>query len=153
MRVLRADSLLGPVTASKKEGLTAYVDGASRGNPGPAAFGVVLQDPNGKTVKTLSQRIGSATNNTAEYYGLISALQEALIMGARDLRVFTDSELLAKQFSGQYKVKEESIKRLFLLVQQLRRGFQNLEVKHVPREQNKLADSEANRALDEEFFL
>lgn len=128
--------------------MTAYVDGASRGNPGPASLGVVFQDAKGNVVKTLSVRIGTATNNTAEYYALIFAMQEALMMGWKELQVFTDSELVAKQFNGQYKIKEASIQALFLFVSHLKIGFKQLSVGHVPREQNKLADAEANKALD-----
>ena len=135
---------------SKK--LTAYVDGASRGNPGPASFGVVFQDSEGNTLKTLASRIGTATNNIAEYYALIFALQEAIIMGAGELQVYTDSELVARQFSGEYKIKEPTLQQLFLLVTHLRQGFSKLSVTHVPREKNKLADAAANQALDGSFL-
>lgn len=131
-----------------------YVDGASRGNPGPAAVGVVFQDADGKTFKTISKCLGVATNNTAEYCALILALQEAVMRGIRELEVYTDSELVAKQFSGEYKIKEPSIKVLFGLVSHLKQGFGKLTVSHVPRENNKAADQEANRALDAgEFFV
>lgn len=132
----------------KPSRLIAYVDGAARGNPGPAAAGVVLQDDSGKTLKTLSIPLGHQTNNTAEYCALILAFQEALMMGVRDLQVYTDSELVTKQFNGQYKVKEQSIKALFSLVTHLRSGFKSINVTHVPREKNKLADEAANHALD-----
>ena len=130
-----------------------FIDGASRGNPGPASIGVVFQDEAGTVVKALSTKIGLTTNNIAEYSALIFALQEALLMGVKNLNVFTDSELLAKQFNGEYKIKEESLKLLFLFAKHLKSGFKALSVAHVPREQNKLADREANRALDQEFFL
>ena len=132
--------------------LTAFVDGASRGNPGPAALGVVLQDEHGKTIKTMAAKLGTATNNTAEYYALIFALQQALILGANELQVFTDSELVAKQFSGEYKIKEPTIQQYFLLVQHLKSGFKKLSVSHVPREKNKLADEAANQILDDTFL-
>ncbi len=131
----------------------AFIDGASRGNPGPSSIGVVFHDEKGKLVKKLSEKIGLTTNNHAEYCALIFALQEAIMMGVRELDVFTDSELLARQFSGEYKVREESLKVLYFLVRHLRQGFKRLTVKHVPREQNKLADQEANKALDQELFL
>lgn len=134
--------------------MKVFVDGASRGNPGPASVGVVFQDAEGDVIKTISKSIGVATNNTAEYTALILALQEALMSGWKELKVFTDSELVAKQFAGEYKIKEPSIKLLFLLVSHLRQGFKKLTVTHVPREENKLADLEANKALDQgEFFL
>ncbi len=128
--------------------LLAYVDGAARGNPGPAAAGVVLQSSSGETVKTLSIALGSTTNNVAEYAALVLALQEALLLGAKELHVYTDSELVARQWSGDYKVKDASLKVLFTLASHLKRGFQKLQVTHVPRERNKLADEAANRALD-----
>ena len=132
--------------------LSAFVDGASRGNPGPASVGVVIQDEHGKTVKTLAVRIGTATNNTAEYFALIFALQQAVMMKADEFQIFTDSELVARQFSGQYKIKEPSIQQYFLLIQHLKTGFKKLAVTHVPREKNKLADEAANQALDNTFL-
>ena len=133
--------------------LLAFVDGAARGNPGPASAGVVIQLPGGETVKTLSVAIGHATNNVAEYTALILALQEALLMGAKELQVRTDSELVAKQWNGEYKIKDASLKVLYLIASHLRTGFKSLEVKHVPREENKLADEAANRALDSQALF
>ena len=152
LRVLRAHSLLAVVTKNLK--VVAFADGAARGNPGPAAAGVVLQDPAGKELKTLSVALGHQSNNTAEYCALILALQEALMMGVRDLQVFTDSELVVKQFSGEYKIKEPSLKALFCLASHLKAAFKALKVTHVPREKNKDADAAANRALDKlDFFI
>ncbi len=146
VRILREDSLLAAVK------MTAHVDGAARGNPGPAAAGVVFRKGE-KIVKTLSVPIGNNTNNVAEYCALILALQEALIMGVKDLDVFTDSELVTKQFNGEYKVKEPSLKALYCLATHLRQGFENLKLTHVPREANRLADDAANKALDQlDFF-
>ncbi|OGW90552.1 MAG: hypothetical protein A3D28_04355 [Omnitrophica bacterium RIFCSPHIGHO2_02_FULL_63_14] len=132
--------------------LKVYIDGASRGNPGPAAVGIVFQE-GAKTVKTLSEKIGVTTNNVAEYYGLVLALQEALMMRAEELDVFTDSELLARQFNGEYKIREDSLKLLAVLVRHLKKGFKKISVRHVPREENRLADKEANQALDGDSFL
>ncbi len=133
--------------------LLAFVDGAARGNPGPAAAGVVFQNTEGKTIKTLSVAIGHATNNVAEYIALILALQEALLLGVKELKVHTDSELVAKQWSGEYKIKDTSLKLLYVLASHLKSGFKKLEVVHVPREQNQLADDEANRALDSQALF
>lgn len=131
-----------------------FIDGASRGNPGPASIGVVFQEDGGKVFKTISKNIGIQTNNTAEYSALIVALQEALILGITELHVYTDSELVAKQFSGEYKVKDSQIKIFFFFISQLKTAFKRLAVTHVLREKNKLADAAANKALDEsEFFL
>lgn len=148
LRVLREDPLLAFVMSpTKTSKIVAYVDGAARGNPGPAAAGVVfLKDE--KTVKTLSVPIGNNTNNVAEYCALILALQEALMMGAQELQVFADSELVVKQFNGEYKVKEPSLKALHCLAKHLQDGFKSLKLTHVPRQQNKLADDAANKALD-----
>ena len=133
--------------------LLAFVDGAARGNPGPASAGVVLQDLEGETLKTLSVAIGHATNNVAKYTALVLALQEALLMGAKELQIRTDSELVAKQWSGEYKIKDASLKVLYILATHLKSGFKKLEVSHVPREQNKLADEAANRALDSQALF
>ena len=141
LRIMRAHSLL------------AYVDGAARGNPGPAAAGVVLQTLSGETVKTLSIALGSTTNNVAEYAALVLALQEALLLGVKELHVHTDSELVARQWSGDYKVKDASLRVLFTLATHLKQGFQKLQVTHVPRERNKLADEAANRALDSQALF
>ena len=152
VRVLRENSLLAVVNPAKISKITAHVDGAARGNPGPAAAGVVFQKDK-KIIKTLSVPIGNSTNNVAEYCALILALQEALMMGARQLQVFTDSELVAKQFNGEYKVKEPSLKALYCLAAHLRGGFEKLTLTHVPREENRLADNAANKALDQfDFF-
>jgi ribonuclease HI len=141
------------VTSVKISAMTAHVDGAARGNPGPAAAGVVFRKDE-KTIKTLSIPIGSNTNNVAEYCALILALQEALMMNVRRLDVFTDSELVTKQFSGEYKVKEPSLKALHCLASHLREGFEKLTLTHVPRAENKLADEAANKALDRlDFFV
>ena len=141
------------MTPSKKSKAVIFIDGASRGNPGPSSAGVVIQDTNGKILKTLSKRIGKTTNNIAEYFGLIFALQEALKMKLTEVEIFTDSELLAKQYGGEYKVKDDLLKLLFPLIINLSEGFRKVTVSHVPRERNKLADKAANKALDEGFFL
>ena len=158
MRVLRTDPLLVALSHVRKipvknSKVTAYIDGASRGNPCSAAAGVVFQDAAGQPMKNLSIRVGNATNNVAEYSALIFALQEAVLMRVKELEIFTDSELLAKQFNGEYKIKEDTIRVLYSLAAHLKKGFKNLSVTHVPRERNKLADREANKALDQGFLL
>lgn len=133
--------------------LIAYVDGASRGNPGEASAAAVIQDGSGKVLKIASARLGIATNNVAEYTGAILALQEALAYGATELEIRTDSELFARQWSGQYKIKDPTLKLLAVFVRSLRTHFKSLTVVHVPRQQNTLADKEANRALDGDFLI
>lgn len=129
-----------------------FVDGASRGNPGPSAAGVVIQDGEGRVIRTLSKRIGTTTNNIAEYFALIFAMQEAIKMHRMTVEIFTDSELLARQYAGEYKVKDDLLKLLFPIIMNLSEAFEKVSVSHVPREQNKLADAAANRALDQDFF-
>lgn len=128
--------------------LSAAVDGAARGNPGPAGAGVWLADGKGRTVGEHSVYLGETTNNVAEYAALLVALHEAARLGARDVRVQTDSELLAKQVSGEYRVKDPTLRVFHALVQMMRQGFARCAVSHVPREQNRPADRLANRAVD-----
>ena len=137
------------MTPGKHSKARVYVDGAARGNPGPASAGVVFCDEANKPFKSLSVSLGHATNNVAEYMALVIALQEAVLLGVKELSVFTDSELMARQWNGEYKIKDHHLKRLHALASHLKPGFKKLAVTHIPREQNKLADKEANRALDE----
>ena len=127
----------------------ANVDGGSRGNPGPAAYGVVVRDPRGDIVARLKKYIGKNTNNVAEYFGLIAALDYAQNHGVRALRVESDSELMVKQMSGQYKVKSEELKPLFERAKKMSQTFESFRISHVYREQNKEADALVNQALDE----
>ncbi len=130
----------------------AYIDGASHGNPGPAGIGVVLfhRPASGGVaavpVRELSQPLGVTTNNVAEYMALIYALQEALADGCANLTVRSDSELLVRQVSGQYAVREATLRLLHGLVRHLIGKFQHVIVEHVPRAHNGLADRLATRA-------
>lgn len=127
---------------------TAYIDGASRGNPGPASYAVILKGPDGKVVLELGKYFGRATNNVAEYYGLIHALDSAASRGITRLRVRSDSELLVRQVEGRYKVKSADLKPLFERAQKLARGFAWFAIEYIPREENREADRLANQALD-----
>jgi ribonuclease HI len=127
----------------------ANVDGGSRGNPGPAAYGVVVRDPRGEIVARLKKYIGKNTNNVAEYFGLIAALDYAQNHGIRALRVESDSELMVKQMRGQYKVKSEELKPLFERAKKMSQTFESFRISHIYREQNKEADALVNQALDE----
>jgi ribonuclease HI len=127
----------------------ANVDGGSRGNPGPAAYGVVVRDPRGEIVARLKKYIGINTNNVAEYFGLIAALDYAQNHGIRGLRIESDSELMVKQMRGQYKVKSEELKPLFERAKKMSQTFESFRISHVYREQNKEADALVNQALDE----
>lgn len=132
----------------KNKKLFLYIDGAARGNPGPAGIGVVLKGVDGKKVKELHKYIGEATNNVAEYNALIYALQEALMLKADDVVINVDSELVAEQLNGNYRVKNEALKPLFEQVAHLLGGFKSFEVTHIDREQNKEADKLANKAIN-----
>jgi ribonuclease HI len=125
------------------------IDGASRGNPGPASYGVLIRDARGETVGKLKKYIGRFTNNVAEYYGLIAAMDYAQSHGARAIRVESDSELLVKQMRGLYKVKSADLQPLYERAQKMSKGFDSFRVDHVYREQNREADALANEALDE----
>lgn len=133
----------------KSDPFRVWVDGASRGNPGPAAAGVVVRDAEGRTVKTLSVFLGSSTNNVAEYAGLLLALQEAAFSGASEVLIHTDSELVARQWSGQYKVKDAQLRVFHRLASHAASHFGKVSVTHVPREQNAEADAAANQALNQ----
>ena len=128
--------------------LIIYADGGSRGNPGPSGIGVVIQDDKGKTVNELNKYIGIATNNIAEYNAVIYGLQEALIQRADKVELRLDSELVAKQLNGEYKVKSEEIKPLFLQALHLISGFKNIVIKHIKREENSEADKLVNKAIN-----
>ncbi len=123
-------------------------DGASRGNPGPAAIGVVLEDADGNVLEEIGARIGTATNNQAEYQALLTGLETALDRGVARLLISSDSELLVRQLRQEYKVKNEQLKELYLQARTLIQDFERVDVKHVPREENQRADALANQALD-----
>ena len=131
-----------------KEDLSIYVDGASRGNPGKAAVGIMVCDDKKNVVMRRKQYLGRTTNNVAEYMALIYALQEGLIRRARYLTIYTDSELVTKQLEGEYRVKDELLKMLFKQVEHLREGFEEVKIKRIDRKENKEADSLANQAID-----
>lgn len=126
--------------------LLINIDGASSGNPGQAGVGVVVRQ-DGEIIHEISKPIGVATNNVAEYTALIYALQEALIRRADVITVITDSELVHRQITGEYKVKNPNIKTLFEQVQHLLRGFKQVKMKHVLREENKDADRLATQSI------
>jgi ribonuclease HI len=126
----------------------ANIDGASRGNPGPAAYAVVIRDADGNLVLELAKKFGRDTNNVAEYYGLLAALDFATTHGIQALRIRSDSELLVRQMQGRYKVKSEDLKPLYERASILSRQLKYFVIEHVRREQNRDADALANVALD-----
>jgi ribonuclease HI len=128
--------------------LVAHVDGGARGNPGPAGYGVVLEDETGKKVAELSEFLGVRTNNFAEYSGLIAAAAYAVTHKHAGLLAISDSELLVKQLQGRYKVRAPELQTLHRRAQEAIRQLAWFEVRHVPREKNREADRLANQAMD-----
>ena len=128
--------------------LVAYIDGGSRGNPGPAAYGVRIIDADERVVDELHESIGVATNNVAEYEGLLAALRWARDRGERRLHVRSDSQLLVRQMRGEYRVKHPGLQPLHAQARLLVSQFDQVRFEHVPREQNAHADRLANEAMD-----
>lgn len=126
----------------------ANIDGASRGNPGPASYAVVMRDPDGRVVLELAKSLGRTTNNVAEYYALLAALDYATSQRIAALRIRSDSELLVRQVQGRYKVKSTDLKPLHERAQKLIRQLTYFAIEHVRREMNRDADALANVALD-----
>ena len=126
-----------------------HIDGASRGNPGPAGIGVLFLGADGVVLERLHRGIGEATNNVAEYSALLAALERAAAMGIRRLEVFSDSELLVRQLQGRYQVKHPALRALYAAARKHIAGFSRFAIHHVPRELNADADALANRGIDE----
>jgi ribonuclease HI len=129
--------------------LRLYSDGAARGNPGPSGAGAVLIEPGGTVVAKLGKYLGNQTNNYAEYMGLLIGLKHAKSMGAKEIEVFADSELLIRQLGGRYQVKSPTLRPLYEEAVKLLNDFSRVKLVHVPREMNAAADEMSNRAIDE----
>ncbi|WP_375741815.1 ribonuclease HI family protein [Corallococcus interemptor] len=138
-----------PAAGGTLNRVRVYSDGAARGNPGPAGAGAVLTNAEGAVVARLGKFLGHQTNNYAEYMGLLIGLQHAKSLGAREVEVFADSELLIRQLGGKYQVKSPTLKPLFQEAQKLLATFGKVRLAHVPRAQNAEADEMSNRAIDE----
>jgi ribonuclease HI len=128
--------------------LVIHVDGGSRGNPGPAAVGVVVSDSQGAVLEEVAERIGVATNNVAEYRALLKGLERAAALGADEIELVNDSELVARQITGAYKVKHPAMKPLYAEAVAALRQFERTRIRSVPRAQNARADELVNLALD-----
>jgi len=128
--------------------VTVWTDGAARGNPGPAAIGVIIRDGEGRLISRLSRRIGTTTNNQAEYRAVIAALEEAIRLGATHVELNSDSELVVRQLNGSYRVRKAALKPLYRRVKELEGLLQGFTVTHIPRQQNTEADKLTNAALD-----
>jgi ribonuclease HI len=125
-----------------------FTDGAARGNPGPAGAGAVIISPDGHVVAKVGKYLGETTSNVAEYTGLILGLKRARAMGLRELEVLADSELIVKQLSGEYQVKADHLRPLHDEAKALIAGFDKIDLRHIPREENEAADEMSNRAID-----
>jgi ribonuclease HI len=135
-------------TAPVGPALRAWVDGGARGNPGPAGYGAHIEDESGKLVRDVNGFLGIATNNVAEYQGLLAALRTARELGAHSLTVLADAQLIVRQMKGEYRVKDAKLRPLFLQAQALAAGIPHFQIQHVPREENAEADRLANEAMD-----
>jgi ribonuclease H / adenosylcobalamin/alpha-ribazole phosphatase len=128
--------------------VVVWTDGGARGNPGPAGYGVVVTTPDGEDLAQLAEGIGWATNNVAEYRGVIAGLEQALALGARRARVRADSLLVVNQQMGLWKVRSAALRELWAETRRLAGRFERVTWEHVPRERNRRADALANRAMD-----
>ena len=129
-----------------------FTDGGARGNPGPAGAGAVLFDDRGRVVERLGKYLGKQTNNVAEYRGLILGLRRAAELGAEELEVVADSELIIRQLTGIYRVRSPVLQELHAEAMALLKGFRKVKLRHIPREENIEADEMSNRAIDERML-
>jgi len=123
-------------------------DGAARGNPGPAAIGATIKDEGGNIIASISRRIGITTNNQAEYRAIITALEKAVSLGARQVILKSDSKLIVEQINGRYKIKNTALRPLYQEIVRLTGSLENITISYVPRSRNAEADKLANKALD-----
>ncbi len=130
--------------------LTTYTDGGARGNPGPAALGVVIKD-GAEIVEAYGRYIGATTNNIAEYSAVLSALERCKELGADEVEMRMDSELVVKQMNGEYRVKNPGLAQIYLKIHNVKTGFKKVTFHHVRREQNAAADEQVNLAIDRHF--
>jgi probable phosphoglycerate mutase len=135
--------------SSSAEAVIANIDGGARGNPGPAAYGVVIRNSKGEILTELSDYLGLQTNNYAEYSGLLAALEFAVNKKYLSLKIFSDSELLVRQMQGRYKVNNPTLQELFARAQSMVKKLERFSIEHVLRERNKEADRLVNKVLDE----
>ncbi|MFC1920299.1 ribonuclease HI family protein [Chloroflexota bacterium] len=127
--------------------LLIFTDGGAEPNPGKAGIGVVIKSERGEVIASISQSIGHATNNQAEYSAIIAALEKAIQLGAEQVSIRSDSELVVKQLNGRYRVKNIELKPLYLKVKQLQKKLKSFDMVHIPREKNREADKLASKAI------
>ena len=128
--------------------LTIHIDGAARGNPGPASIGATLKDGSGNLIASISQPIGRATNNQAEYRAIIAALEKAVSLSASQAEIYLDSLLVVKQINGQYRVKNKTLQPLYRKVKELQNQLISFKIGHIIRQKNKEADRLVNKAIN-----
>lgn len=133
---------------SKK--LIIYTDGGARGNPGPAASGIIIKNDKNETIANFGEYLGEQTNNFAEYSAFISGLKKAKEFNADEVECFVDSKLVCEQLNGNWKVKEPTLQKLFVVAWNLMQQFKKIQIKHTYREGNKEADAEVNKILDQQ---
>lgn len=129
--------------------LQIYSDGGSRNNPGLAAFAYLIYGESGEVLEQRGDFLGIATNNFAEYKGLLAALEASLKYQPTEIACFLDSELIVKQLNGEYRVKDENLKKIYFEIKDILQKLGKVSFKHIPREKNKIADKMVNRTLDE----
>lgn len=134
------------------EEITVFVDGTSKGNPGKASYGFLIYDEKGKLLSKNGGRIGITTNNVAEYIALIMGIINCLQFKPKRLKIYTDSQLLVKQIKGEFKIKDEWLKRLYLITSNLLKNFEEFEIFYISREENKEADKLANSFIENNLF-
>jgi ribonuclease HI len=138
-----------PAAGAERKRLRVFSDGAARGNPGPAGAGAVVLDKEGRVLARVGKFLGRQTNNVAEYEGLLLGVSRAKDLGATEIEIRADSLLLIRQLEGAYQVKNAALKALHTKAKALLRAFDHVDLRHVPREENALADEMSNRAIDE----
>jgi ribonuclease HI len=138
----------GVLTDLNTDTVIIYTDGAARGNPGPAAIGVIIQDQAGNSLARISRRLAATTNNQAEYRAVIIALEKAISLGARNVMLKSDSELVVNQINGKYKIRNTALRPLYQKIVQLAGTLESFKVSYIPRARNAEADALANQALD-----
>lgn len=145
---MKQASLFSSKTPAKAFEVVANIDGGARGNPGPAAYGVVIRNPKGEILEELAEYLGIQTNNYAEYSGLVAVLEYAVNHRIASLKILSDSELLVRQMRGQYKVSNPVLREFYQKAQTLIRKMEHVSIEHVMREKNKEADRLVNQVLD-----
>jgi ribonuclease HI len=148
MRQLRPHSIFVLKEILSVNKVIIYTDGAARGNPGPAAIGAIIKDEKGNLIASISRRIGTTTNNQAEYQAIIAALEKAISLGARQVELRADSELIVQQLNGRYRVKKAALRLQYQQIMRLIGTLEGFTIAYIPRQQNAEADKLANKALD-----